>query len=135
MIANLFDNVYFVQALWCIIASVGFFYASINAYAAFKVVKRLRKTKLKSDEVEKRVSTSLRTTEVFRVCIQTIHLTIGFLSFTVPAAHLGGLPLKYQILGYAFRWGLVTSATLTTLQSVNLYRLRKFFEKQEKDVK
>lgn len=129
----IFGRVELVQLLWTFIAIIGFSFASVNLFASNKVVQRLKKNTRKVDEVELRVSTSLRTTEFLRVLIQTIHVFIGALSFTIPASHIHGLPLKYQILGFAFRWGLVASATLTTMQSINLFRLRKFFAERGED--
>lgn len=130
IISSIFGDPLVVEILWTGIAIVGLIFSSINYLAARKTVAKLKNLPNKVDHVEWRVSNSLRTTEFMRFIVQMTNLSIGLIAFTVPPIHLSQIPLKYQIIGYAFRWGLVLGATLTAAQSVNLYRLRQFFARE-----
>lgn len=131
MIHFLFTNARIIQILWTTIAIVGFGFAANNFLSSNRVVDNLARENDVEDEVELRVSRSLRMTELMRVTVQSIFISIGAISFFTPTTILDGLPLRIQVFAYALRWGLVFAAMLTAAQSINLFYLRRYFTRRD----
>ena len=127
-----FRNIQALELLWTIIGFIGLFFAVLNAKMATKTVKNVKRAGTSRKSLPYRAARSIQTAELFRFIMQTINVAIGFAAFTLPPGDLSEVPIKYQVSAELIRWGLIATATLTALQSINSYRLRRFFLEEDR---
>jgi uncharacterized membrane protein len=117
-------NIQGIEAVWVSIAVVGLVFAGANILHSNEVLRLLKSVNVHDGRIV-RLAIWSRRTEFVRVMIQTIHLVIGLIAFTLPPQQLGEISVKYQVSALLVRYGLVMSAGLTCLQSINSYLMRR----------
>lgn len=124
LIAGDYGPVGDIEILWTLIALFGIGFSIYNVREAFKDVKSLHTHNIRNGRAY--IARSFRMSEVTRLIMQLIFLTIGVISMTIYNIPRQDLPLKLQIFSFIFTWGLITAATMTALQSYLAFRIRQY---------
>lgn len=120
-LADSYGNVADIEILWTVLAAVGAGFSIFNvrgAYCDWRAIPDADKNG------RRRVATTQIRVEIYRLIIQTIFFAIGVGAFLLPNAEGMNLPLRYEIFGALFRWGLISSSLLVLCQSVENYLVR-----------
>lgn len=136
-----------LEVVWVMVAAVGFIFSIVNFRESIGDIRALylppgikrqwsmldlfvanygkgppRRTPLTNGRYP--IAWSSARVESARLLIQLIFLSIGVAAMTVPDIEFDALSLHYQIVSLMFRWGLMTSSLLVTLQSIENRRMR-----------
>lgn len=122
-LAAAYGTVSDIEILFSLISFIGAAFSIFSSYEAIKDYQALNKAKIGNGR--RLLAWTSVQTEIARVIIQLIFLTIGILAATIaempPQLHL---PLEVVIFGFIFRWGLILSSLLLMYKSILAYLVR-----------
>lgn len=113
-----------IEIVWVLANLVGAWFSIRNVRAARLDVQDAATLPRLTNGRRRLAATSLRV-ELARLAIQGIFLAIGGFALALPAQETAALPLRYQLFGAVFRWGLIAASLLVTYQSIENWAMRR----------
>lgn len=123
MLAAAYGTLSDIEVAWTVVALVGLIVTCFNLREAIKDYRFLQRNEIFNGR--RLVARVALKTEMTRVYVQSVFLSIGIAAGFVPEAPSQlDQPWAILVIGFLVRWGLITAAILIAMQSVWLRRLR-----------
>lgn len=120
ILAASYGTVSDIEVAWTLLAFTGLIFSLFNLRNSYL---DLRETDNLTNG-RRIIAVSQMKLESTRIIIQLLFLAIGVGAMFLVDASTAALPLKYQLFGALFRWGLIVSALLITYQSYLSWKIR-----------
>lgn len=128
LVAATYGSVSDIEIVWTFIAFLGFIFAVHNWKEARKDLVALREANIKNGRVI--VARGAYWSELGRMIVQGIFVSIGSISLSITSPPPGQAPLIIDIATALVRWGLIVGAVILTSQSFLVYQTRKELNQQ-----